>query len=139
MPTYKIKSLSCTQYFLHVQVSEQIYSNNALFKCTRELCTDYLIHLYSNLYNHRQIKNRVFKNEHTFKTLVGIKASKDRNSSLSDSPELHGFLTNPRSRQAAVTILYSSRKIFKSGFVKTLSVNAQGNIIYSANRTRNIV
>lgn len=34
-------------------------------------------------------KYRVFKNEHTFKPLVGIKASKDRNSSLSDSPELH--------------------------------------------------
>ena len=57
----------------------------------------------------------------------------------SDLPELQAFLANPRSRQAAVKLLYSSRNIFKPGFVETFSDNVQGKTINSANKTRNIV
>ena len=54
-------------------------------------------------------------------------------------PELHAFFANPRSRQAAVTLLYSSRNIFKPGMVETLSDNAKGNTMNSTNNSINIV
>lgn len=48
---------------------------------------------------------------------------------------LHDFLANPRSTQVSATLLYSSRKFFKPGFVETLS-DIEPRIII--NREKNI-
>ena len=57
-------------------------------------------------------------------TCVGIKTRKDWNSSEKwlkipvYDPELHASLANPRSRQATVTLLYSSRNILNLSWLK---------------------